>query len=65
MVWDPTPGCATVCLYCSHLMIFADDMTLREPTHAEIVELAGEPALIEAMKYVQHLRMLRREQEPE
>ena len=35
-----TPGSPTVCLYCGHIMIFADDLTLREPTADESAALA-------------------------
>lgn len=45
----PTPGDVTICFYCHHLMAFADDMTLRDLTDAEIVEVAGDPRLVKAV----------------
>lgn len=35
----PSPGDFTVCMYCGHTMVFADDLTVREPTLAEYMEL--------------------------
>jgi hypothetical protein len=34
----PNPGDFTVCVYCDRLMVFKDDLTLREPTNAEAIE---------------------------
>ena len=31
----PKPGDATLCETCGHVMLFADDLTLRDPTAAE------------------------------
>lgn len=44
----PQPGNATVCLNCGHLMVFADDMSLRAPTDAEVVELAADADMLRA-----------------
>lgn len=35
----PEPGCCAVCLYCSMVSVFADDMSLRVMTAAEWAEL--------------------------
>ena len=35
----PKPGDATVCLYCGYLMVFTDDMTFRELTEEELLEV--------------------------
>lgn len=48
----PSPGDATVCLECAHLMMYADDMTLRELTDEEMIEIAGDPRILQAMKVV-------------
>ena len=46
----PGPGDVSVCLYCHHLMIYDEETKLRNPTDEEIVELAGHPELVRAMK---------------
>jgi len=56
----PSAGDLSVCFYCGHLTVFADDLTLREPTDDEIVELAGLPELVDAMS---KLPMMRRRYE--
>jgi hypothetical protein len=38
----PSPGDFTVCIYCGHIMAFADDLTLRELTGDEIHAIAGD-----------------------
>lgn len=45
----PAPGDVTVCLYCGHLMEFAADLKLIEPSEATIKEVAGHPELLRAM----------------
>lgn len=42
----PGTGDFTVCIYCGHLMMFADDMRLRDPTDAEMIDIAGDERLI-------------------
>jgi hypothetical protein len=42
----PSPGDFTVCLECGHLMVFADDLTVRELTEGEMHDIAGSPDLI-------------------
>jgi hypothetical protein len=42
----PSPGDATVCLMCGHLMIFTKALQLRDPTDAEQIELAGDPRIV-------------------
>ena len=46
----PHPGDATVCIECGHVMVFGDDMKMREPTGAEVVELAGNEQLLTTMR---------------
>ena len=43
---DPEPGDITLCWYCGHFMVFADDLTLRNPTGAEMLIIAGDPELL-------------------
>jgi hypothetical protein len=50
----PRPGDVTVCLDCRHLMVYGDDLQLRNPTDDEIVEMAGTPELILGMKMLEH-----------
>ena len=49
----PQKGDVTVCLYCSHLMIFTGDAaTVRDPTDAEMDDIMSDPdvvTLLEAM----------------
>lgn len=49
----PTPveGDVTICLYCRHLMIFGLGLLLRNPTDAEMVEIGGDPRLLEVMEF--------------
>jgi hypothetical protein len=38
---SPEAGDVTVCISCGHIMVFAHDLTLRNPTAAEMREIAG------------------------
>jgi hypothetical protein len=42
----PSPGDVTVCLYCGHIMVFSDDLLMRNPTAAEIHQIAGDPRIL-------------------
>ena len=46
----PFPGALSICADCGHLMVFADDMSFREPTAEEMVNLAGHKDVLDAMK---------------
>jgi hypothetical protein len=46
----PSPGDFTVCIYCGHIMAFADDLTLRELTGDEMHAIAGDPRIIRIQK---------------
>lgn len=48
----PEPGAATVCFFCGNIMVFADDLTLRNLTDAEAREIAGDRRVlaIQAMR---------------
>ena len=48
----PTPGDVAICLDCAHIHIYADDLTLRQPTGAEVVEIAGDPELVKAVNMI-------------
>jgi hypothetical protein len=49
----PGPGDATVCLGCGHIMIFAEDLTLRAPTTEEMHDLAARPDLLQIMQFIE------------
>jgi hypothetical protein len=46
----PKSGDISICLYCGHVAIYSDDLTLRELTSDEIREIAGHPLLLRAQK---------------
>jgi hypothetical protein len=45
----PSPGDVAICLDCVHVHIYADDLTLRNPTEAELVDIAGDPEIVRAV----------------
>ncbi len=49
---SPESGDATICIQCSHLMIFDEDLKLRELNDLEIVELAGDRRMVGAMNAI-------------
>lgn len=49
---SPAPGDITICLCCGHLMAFADDLSPRALTDAEMVAIAGDRRVLA----VQHAR---------
>lgn len=42
----PSPGDVTVCIACGHLMAFADDLSLRDLTKDELLEMAGDERIV-------------------
>jgi hypothetical protein len=42
----PGEGDVTVCSMCRHVMIYHADLSLRNPTDEEIIEIAGDPKLV-------------------
>ena len=52
----PHEGDYTVCLYCSHLMVYRDDLSVRNLTSAEIIEAAGDKDILEVMKFASAFR---------
>ena len=46
----PTPGSISICLYCGHIAAYAKNLALRELTDKEIIEVAGNPAIIAIQK---------------
>jgi hypothetical protein len=55
----PSPGDIALCLNCAHLHLFADDLTLRELTDAEMVEVAGDPEMLHAVEAIGRANRLR------
>src|SRR5262245_58987466 len=52
----PGTGDFTLCIVCGHLQVFAEDMSLREPTDEEKKEIAGAESLIAASRALDLLR---------
>lgn len=48
----PKPGDIALCLKCAHVHIFADDLTLRAPTGAEMRDIAGDRAMVKAIEAI-------------
>jgi hypothetical protein len=48
----PKPGDIAICLKCAHIHAFADDLTVRELTDAEVVEVAGNPDMVRAVEAI-------------
>jgi DNA-directed RNA polymerase subunit RPC12/RpoP len=42
----PDPGDVTVCIYCGHIMAFADDLTMRPLTTAEAHAVADDERVL-------------------
>lgn len=51
----PEPGDASLCVYCAGLLVFAEDLTPREPTEAELPELLESPELMTAQRAARKL----------
>lgn len=46
----PKSGDITVCLYCGHVMAFADDLRMRELTSEEMHEVAGNRTILDIQR---------------
>jgi len=42
----PEEGCISICIYCGHVMVFGKGLILRNPTEAEMIEIAGNSDLV-------------------
>lgn len=47
----PDPGDVTICLYCGHIMVFAEDGGMRDPNSTEMHQIAGDPVLLAMMEF--------------
>lgn len=50
VVSAPEPGNITICFKCGHIMVFADDLSMRAPTDEEMRDIAGDPRIVEFQK---------------
>lgn len=53
---SPEPGEVVVCLECSALNVFAEDLSLRRPTDEELVDIAGSSELRKTLEIVARYR---------
>ena len=51
----PHPGCFTVCIDCRHIMVFAEDLTMRNPTGKEMIDMAGNMDLLKTIAVLRFL----------
>ena len=61
----PKPGDVTICLDCGHIMAFAADMTVRPLTDDEIVEVAGDPEVLQVQRALAAMKKHRAAGNPE
>ena len=47
---EPTTGAYTVCIECGHVMVFAADLSVRNPTDDEMCKIAGDKRLLAIQK---------------
>ena len=52
----PEPGDATICIDCSHVMVFDKNLNLREPTISELLEFSSDDNVVEAMRIIKLAR---------
>jgi hypothetical protein len=57
----PVPGNIALC-FCGHVLVFGDDLVLREPNDQEIIDLAGDPALLQAQRMLSDYRDWQKQQ---
>ena len=48
----PKPGNVSICVYCRCISIFAEDLSLREPTIDEMLAIARTPNVQKALKFI-------------
>jgi len=56
----PKPNDVTICIECGHLMAFADDLTLRPLTDAEMIAVAGDRDIVMAQRLIAETKRKRR-----
>lgn len=60
----PKPGDITVCFNCGHVAAYADDLTIRALNDAEMVEIAGNPLLVDMQRMIGIVRKNIRRAQP-
>jgi hypothetical protein len=50
------PGDVTLCIRCSHIMIFTEDMSFRNPTDEELTEIAADADVMRAAVALARMR---------
>jgi hypothetical protein len=51
----PNSGDITVCMKCGHVMAFADDLTVRALTDAEMYDIAGDKEVLTVQRLLHEL----------
>jgi hypothetical protein len=57
----PQDGDISICLECHHVMIYDADVRVRALTDEEVVEIAGDPEVIYAMKVLGEFKQTERD----
>jgi hypothetical protein len=52
----PKPGDFSICIECSHLMVFADDLSLRDLNDEEMHVIAGDKSMLAVMAALVRIR---------
>jgi hypothetical protein len=52
----PKPGDVTICIGCAHVMVFTEDLKLREPTAQEAEEIAEDDKVARARWAIMTMR---------
>jgi hypothetical protein len=50
------PGDVTLCIRCSHIMIFTDEMGFRDPTEKELADIAADADVMRAAAALARMR---------
>jgi hypothetical protein len=51
----PRPGDFSVCIFCANLMVFTEDLSLRQPTAAELEIAMKHQGVLETMALIKNL----------
>lgn len=54
--YKPDPGDPTICIDCGHLMVFNDDLTMREINDEEAYLFAADPKILQLQRALKELR---------
>lgn len=52
----PHPGAVSVCIACSHIMLFTDDMALRNPTIEELESIVQDDDVLRVLMALKRTR---------